>query len=152
MTALGVRKGLRGGSSSVTVRTLVALLALAAAAWFAVGAHQAQDTTQASAIVSSVTRLSAAQANSASDLLTSAAFLNPDRTVDLLRAQLDLDRGKVTSARRILKAVIRAEPKNLEAWLLMERASASDVRESLVANYVIEHFLAPPIPGTRTRP
>jgi len=127
---------------------LIVGLALAAAAWFAIGVRQAEGTTQAAAIISSAARLSPAQASQAAGLLSSAAFLNPDRQVDVLRGQLDAARGDMPGARRILTQVVNAEPKNLGAWIALWKASAPRSREFYAAAYAILH-LAPPVHGPR---
>ncbi len=125
---------------------LVVVFALAATAWFSIGVRQAEDTSQASTIVSSGAPISAAQASQASRLLDAAAFLNPDRVIDALRAQLEQDRGDLGAARTILKRLIKAEPDNLAAWLGLARASVHDLRDFYAAAFAIRH-LAPAVPA-----
>lgn len=121
------------------------LLALAAAGWYVVGIRQAHDVNRASAIVSGTGRLSAPQARRAAALLHSAEFINPDRQVDLLRAQLDRDQGDLRGARTILKRVVAAEPDNLQAWLLLARSSVGDRKDFTAAAHRIQ-LLFPPVP------
>lgn len=85
------------------------------AAWFAVGWVQAHDLGRAEALVSA-SRLSPGQARDAASLLNTAADLNPDRTVDITRAQLAAQQHDPARAVTILQAVTRAEPENLDAW------------------------------------
>jgi predicted Zn-dependent protease len=101
------------------IRALSLLVALAVAAWFVVGIRQAHDTAKAGAIVSGSAKLSSGQANGTASLLHAAAFLNPDTRVDILRAQLALDRGERRQAARILSSVVQKEPMNLQAWFLL---------------------------------
>ena len=61
-------------------------------------------------------RLTAAQAAEANSLLDSAGTLNPDRTVDVLRARVALLSNDRARATRILVGVLAAEPDNLDAW------------------------------------
>jgi len=52
-------------------------------------------------------------------LLQGAKLINPDRQVDILRAQLDDERGAKTQAEQILRHVVADEPMNLQAWDLL---------------------------------
>ncbi len=129
----------------MATRGALLVLALVMAAWFALGIRQAQDPNRASAIVTPGGRLTASQARQASNLLDAAGFLNPDRAVTVLRAELRADQGDLSGARRILKGVVRTEPQNLAAWLALARSSAGDLRDFYAAAYAIRH-LVPPVP------
>ncbi len=129
----------------MAARGALLILALLVAAWFAIGVRQAQDTNAASALVSPGGRLTVSQTRRASDLLDAAGFLNPDREVTVLRAELRADRGDLSGARRILKGVVKTEPQNLAAWLALARSSAGDLRDFYAAAYAIHH-LVPPVP------
>jgi predicted Zn-dependent protease len=104
------------------------VLALLAAAWFVLGAVQARDIDHATAAISAHPHPSARQAAQVTAWLDTASVLNPDRTVDLLRGQLDLARGRQAQAQRLMKAVTRAEPQNLNAWVALGRASSDNPR------------------------
>jgi predicted Zn-dependent protease len=109
-------------------RILVACFGVAACAWFVLGIGQAHDIDHVSSTVGGLTgqqRLTAQQASHASSLLDSADTLNPDRTVDLLRARVALLRGDRPEAKRILLGVVRAEPNNIDGWYGLA-TSASD--------------------------
>jgi predicted Zn-dependent protease len=109
-------------------RVLIACLGVLACAWFVLGIHQAHDTDRVTAIVGGLTgqqRLTAQQAAHANALLDSATTLNPDRTIDLLRARVALLRGDRPTAKRILLGVVTAEPDNIDAWYGLA-TSASD--------------------------
>ena len=112
-----------GPARSAAARTLIVIGALVVTAWFVVGARQASDTSRAAAIAGSSARLDAAQALRADSLLRDAAFLNPDREVQLLRAQVALARGERRQARQLAAGVTGAEPLNAEAWVALARAS-----------------------------
>jgi uncharacterized protein HemY len=129
---------------ALLARVLVLGLALVACGWYVVGIRQAHAVAQASAIVFEGGHITAAQARRASDLLSSARFLNPDRQVDVLRAEVKLERGQLPGARRILKRVVMAEPNNARAWLTLARASVHDVRDFYAAAFAI-HRLVPPV-------
>lgn len=98
------------------VRFVTLLLALAACAWFVVSIRQAEGTARAQAIVSANSTLTASQAQRADSLLRSARFLNPDRQVDILRAEVVAECGNLSEADSILFGVVRAEPMNVNAW------------------------------------
>lgn len=97
-------------------RAAAVLGALLVASWFALGVRQATSTEDAARIVSSLDRPSAARTARAARLLDHAGTLNPDRQVDLLRAQLDLQRGDRAAARRRVERVVGDEPDNIDAW------------------------------------
>ncbi len=122
--------------------TAIAAVALVVCAWFALGLRQAVATDQATAIISGNSGLSAGDARHASSLLGEAALLNPDSTVDVLRAQLAESRGDDRRAERILLNVLRREPMNITAWyaLASVAASAHDFRTTLLAVLHIGHL------------
>jgi predicted Zn-dependent protease len=105
------------------VRLAAVALAMLVCAWFVVGIRQAHDTTQAQAILSGSRSLDATQARQASSLLDSAAVLNPDEEVQVLRGRVALSRGDKARALPILLAVTRAEPRSREAWLWLAQAA-----------------------------
>jgi predicted Zn-dependent protease len=122
--------------------------ALVVCAWFALGIHQAKNTDAAAALVTGTSRLSPSQADHAASLLRSAKTLNPDRQVDVLRAELDLGQGNRAGARRILERVVAAEPQNALAWEWLARASSDDRAEFFIAAIHIR-VLVPPLPARR---
>lgn len=102
-------------------RAAAVAFAVAACVWFAIGVRQAHDVTVATNIVtSSHTPASLARASSA---LSSAAFLNPDQNVDILRGRVAIARGHVARAQQILRRVTEKEPLNLIAWIWFTGAS-----------------------------
>jgi hypothetical protein len=128
------------------IRTAIAVVALVVAAWFALGVRQARDTDHVAAAILALPRLSQAQANWLDSILAGAAFLNPDRQIDLLRSAVALASGHQPRAQRIAAGVTRAEPLNLQAWTQLARTShgASAIRalKQVAA-------LAPPVRGDR---
>lgn len=107
-------------------RILGALLALVVCAWFGLGVVQSRDVDRAAAIVGGSGRLTPAEAQQARSLLSRAGTLNPDRQVDLLRAQLEVREGDPAAARAILFRVLADEPLNINAWVALARASQGD--------------------------
>ena len=109
---------------SIVDRVAVLVVAVAAAAWFALGIRQSTDTSRASALITGASKLSAKEARRASSLLDSASTLNPDRTIDILRGQLAIDQGHNAAAVAMLESVASAEPQNLSAWVQLAYAAA----------------------------
>jgi predicted Zn-dependent protease len=107
----------------MVARIALGLVALVVAAWFALGTVQVRDTNRAAAIVAQGSRLSPAQVDRAHALLSSAATLNPDSGVDLLRSEVAYLRGQRGQATQILERVVGREPMNADAWLLLARAA-----------------------------
>jgi predicted Zn-dependent protease len=110
---------------SVLTRGAILVVAIVACAWFALGARQAHEITAATAIASSGPQLSASQAAHADSLLAAAGILNPDTQVDLLRAQVALERGDRRHALAIIRRVNTLEPDNALGWLWLERAASN---------------------------
>jgi predicted Zn-dependent protease len=106
-------------------RALAAAAAIVVCAWFALGIRQAHDTDAATAIVSGSAKLTAAQARRADSLLDGASTLNPDRQVDVLRAQVATKLGLKQRAEQILRPVVRGEPDNIVAWFAVVQAAPS---------------------------
>jgi predicted Zn-dependent protease len=127
----------------ISMRVGTGVLGLLAAAWFALGVYQSHAVSQATSIAAGPGRLTAAQARRADDLLHDAAALNPDRSSDVLRAQVALARGDAARARQILSGVVASEPQDLDAWIALARASSGVFHERQIA---LLHILklAPP--------
>lgn len=106
-------------------RFALLLLAVVACAWFVLSFEQARGTTGAETLIDSSNQLSAAQTHSAASLLSTARALNPDTTVDILRAQLDLDQNRRGQATRILEHVVHSEPQNVAAWAALAATTAN---------------------------
>jgi predicted Zn-dependent protease len=125
------------------LRLLVAALAVVLVAWFVLGARQARELGQASAIAQA-SSVSAGQARHADQLLDAAATLNPDREVTLTRAAIALDRNNIRRARTLIERVTAAEPENLVAWDLLVQASQGN-RRLLARAYLALTRLQPPV-------
>lgn len=110
----------------LAARGILLALALVSCAWFGLGVHQARDTGRASDLLSGRSSLTRAQAAQVSSLLRSAGTLNPDSQVDLLRSELLLVSHQRGRAVRTLEDVVRREPMNAEAWVLLARAAFPD--------------------------
>jgi predicted Zn-dependent protease len=125
-------------------RVAVAALSILAVAWFVLGARQAREISRATTIVGDPA-VSAGQARQVDQMLDSAATLNPDRQVMLLRAALSIDRNHTARARRILEQVTRLEPDNLTAWDLLVQMGGNDIQLRVKAFKRLAQ-LEPPVP------
>ncbi len=99
------------------VRVSAVGLAMLACAWLVIGISQAHDTTQAQAILSASRSLEATQGGHVGALLDSAAVLNPDEQVQVLRGRVALARGDKNLALPILLAVAQPALRSREPWL-----------------------------------
>jgi hypothetical protein len=109
-----------------SARAASAVVALVVCAWFALGVREARDTSKASALVSKPRFATAAEAREVRSLLHDARLLNPDEELNILRGRLALQRRDQRLARQIFAEVTRSEPRNLEGWLWLAHASASN--------------------------
>jgi hypothetical protein len=107
------------------LRALLALFAIMACAWFAIGVRQARDVDHATALLSAGSRISHRNAAQVASLLAGAQLLNPDQEVNVLRAQLADERGDRPLAERILRQVVAAEPTNAVAWVQLARSATN---------------------------
>lgn len=107
------------------LRVLPLVFAVVVCAWFALGIRQAHDTASASSSLSSSTRLTAAQAKHLDSILDEAGFLNPDREVSLLRAQVARQRRQLAKAQSIILRVVHDEPLNVEAWFALGQVATN---------------------------
>jgi predicted Zn-dependent protease len=98
------------------LRPALLLAAVLACVWFVIGVRQAHEVDAASNVITAGQQ-SPSQLRGAASQLHAAAFLNPDRAVDILRGRVAIEQRRLAQARRILGAVVRAEPQNLEGWI-----------------------------------
>jgi predicted Zn-dependent protease len=107
------------------LRVPAALFAIVVCVWFALGVRQARDVDHATALISAGSHISHTDATRAASLLRSAGQLNPDRQVDVLRAQLADARGDRPAAERILRGVVSDEPNYALAWVQLARSATN---------------------------
>jgi predicted Zn-dependent protease len=130
----------------VIARAAAALVALLVCAWFAIGVGQSVSTSRATALIASGKRLTAQQVGRARSLISSAAFLNPDLGIELLRGQLASNEGRKAAAERVFESVTRREPLNLAGWVELAYAAgaAGDIRTALIAGrHIIQLYPKP---------
>ncbi len=104
------------GTRAITL--LGAAFAAAACLWFALGWHQAKSTDAAAAQLLATPHPTARQIDHMKSLVASAGRLNPDREPAMLSADLLERAGKSAAALRAVTKLTRAEPENVEYWIL----------------------------------
>lgn len=115
-------------------RLLTGIVALVACAWFVLGIQQAHQTAAASTVLNNANGpLPARQAATVASELSSAATLNPDRQLTILRAALALQQGDRSRSTQLLKGVVAHEPDNIAAWVALANSdhAASEVKLAL---------------------
>jgi predicted Zn-dependent protease len=123
------------------VRIVVIGGCLIVCAWFVLGIRQAHDIARVTTIVSGLNgqqRLTAAQAAQANSLLDSADTLNPDSTVNVLRARVALLRNDRAKATRILERVVAGEPQNLDAWYGIATSASDGATVNLALGHIAQ--------------
>jgi predicted Zn-dependent protease len=127
------------------VRAAILLLAAAAIAWLAVAIAASRSQDELRDLVQATERPTAADVARA-DELRRAAERTPGSRPALMEATLRLKGGDTAGARRILEGVVRDEPDNGEAWLLLARATEeSEPARSAQARARVRE-LAPSVP------
>jgi hypothetical protein len=105
-------------SQHVLVRSLVAVAALVAIAWLAIGLRatvleeKGRDALERG-------NLTAGELTDALDDLRDAAFANPGTAPSLIEARLLAADGRPDAALAVAEEVVADEPENLEAWALV---------------------------------
>lgn len=103
----------------------VAALAVAACAWFVLGVVQVNSQSDATALIDGGGTPSRAQTAEILRELDSAGTLNPDRNIDLLRAQAEVRARESAIALPLMRRVVSAEPRNVDAWIVLGFAAQS---------------------------
>lgn len=109
----------------LAARVPAVLVAIIVAGWFGLGTQQTHSLNAAEAILANANGLNRGQARHVSSLLSSAATLNPDRQVDVLRGDLASIEGHRAPAARIFLAIVHSEPQNVVAWYDLANATAN---------------------------
>jgi hypothetical protein len=101
-------------------------MALAVCAWFALGIRESHQIAVATRILDAPGQPSPRALSDAAGELRGASFLSPDQQVDILRGRVAIKRGQTALASRLLAAVTRNEPLNLEGWIWFTGANLAD--------------------------
>jgi Flp pilus assembly protein TadD len=100
-------------------RLAIAALAVAACAWFVIGVIQTDNENRATALIQGGGTPTASQTAQIEHWLDRAGTLNPDRNIDLLRAQAEVRAGQSAKALALMQRVVREEPRNADAWIVL---------------------------------
>jgi cytochrome c-type biogenesis protein CcmH/NrfG len=103
-------------------RVLAAALAAVVCAAFAIGIRQAISVNAVSALLATRHGLTPSQQRSAASELRSAAFGYPGEDVQILAAQVAIREHRYTRAKLIAESINRAEPDNLQGWIVLAAA------------------------------
>jgi predicted Zn-dependent protease len=107
----------------IAVRAGIVVLAVAAIAWLGAGLAATRAQDDLSHLVAVTEHPTARQIARAADLRRDAERWVPGRRPSLLEATLRGKAGDVAGAVRLLQQVVRDEPENGEAWLLLAQAA-----------------------------
>jgi hypothetical protein len=129
------------------LRLTLAAFAVVACAWFVLGIVQSHDQSRADALIHQPGTPTPAQTARILSLLHGAAALNPDRNIDLLRAQAQTRGGQAAAAERDMKQVVRDEPMNVDAWIVLGLAAGQRDPATASLARARERELAPPVPA-----
>ncbi len=127
-------------------RLAIAALAVAACAWFVIGVIQSDNESRATAAINGGGTPTPAQTAQIEHWLDSAGTLNPDRNIDLLRAQAEVRAGQSAKALALMKRVVRDEPRNADAWIVFGFAAQSQSPALARLAHAEVLKLAPPVP------
>jgi predicted Zn-dependent protease len=127
-------------------RFAIAALAAAACAWFVIGVIQSNNESRATALIDGSGAPTPAQTAQIQDWLDTAGTLNPDRNIDLLRAQAAVRAGQSAKALVLMKRVVRDEPRNADAWIVFGFAAQAQSPALARMAHAQVLKLAPPVP------
>jgi hypothetical protein len=122
-------------------------VALVMCAWFALGAIQTRDQDRAAALINTFVSPSPAVTEHILGLLDTAGTLNPDRNIDLLRAQALVRAKRVRAGIAAALSVARAEPHNANAWIVLGFAAQHDPTLARLAREQLQKLVPPVAPA-----
>ena len=130
-------------------RVVLVLVATLLVAWFAVLWRDARIGENAADRVFNQPGMSSAEFARALDELRQAELLNPGEEWTTLRAAALVLRDKPAAA-RLAQSVVRREPDNLEAWVVVLNASRGRDRQRAAEALAQVRRLSPPLPNGQT--
>jgi hypothetical protein len=129
---------------AAVARGLLLLVALGLALWFVVLARDAAIGSGAAARVHSHPDMSASEWDHAMDDLRRAELLDPGTDWDVNRAAYLILRDRAAAA-RVAAGVVEREPDNLDAWVVLLKATQGrDERQAARARAEIRRLNPPP--------
>jgi hypothetical protein len=107
----------------MVLRGALVLVALLALGWFGVLYRDRRVGQAAADVIFYEPRLPAAEFDRQMERLRDARLLDPDRYWELTRARYFLLRDRPVRALRTANGLVREEPDNLDAWIVVHEAS-----------------------------
>jgi hypothetical protein len=104
----------------MAIRLGLLTVAVIVCAWFALGIRASHDSGVATGLLQAHNNLTAAEAARARSEIANAEALNPDQNLEILRAQVAFHSGNVAAAISIAKTIVKREPLNVSAWVVLE--------------------------------
>jgi hypothetical protein len=135
------------GKPSLLARVALLAVAVIACAWFALGALQVHALNRATALLPQNSNVSPPLAQAIAHQLDRAGTLNPDRSVDILRAELYIHAGDRPAAERLIKRIVHDEPDNVDAWFVLQIASFPRDPATVELARQRQRELDPPVPA-----
>jgi predicted Zn-dependent protease len=108
----------------LALRAVLITIAVAACAWFALAIRSSHEVDRVSSELALAAKITPAQAHSYDQALDQAATLDPDQTIETNRAEVALHAGNPGAALVIAQRVVKREPDNPYAWLLVRVLAA----------------------------
>ena len=129
----------------MVARSVLLLVALAAAGWLASSYPGARDEARADEIRPGPDgRLTPAQIATAIDLLTTAQRARPDSTLRPRLSGMHLSAGRPERAAALVRELTEREPENVTAWTVLALALAETDPEGARRAQERQRALAPP--------
>jgi hypothetical protein len=111
---------MRDDAAVLVLRALLITVAIAACAWFALGIRSSHDADKVNSMIGHATSITMAQARADDQALNDAELLDPDQSLEELRAEVALHAGDHAAALAIAKQVVSRESQNPYDWLLLK--------------------------------
>jgi tetratricopeptide repeat protein len=135
---------------AVVARAVLAAVAVLVLAWVGVLMRDFEVARIAGNEILHGRNLSDARFDRDIERVEAADFLTPDATWEQARAQYYFSRGRLRQAARVAEALVRREPENIEAWVVLFRANQEiDPRRSARAEAEVKRL--DPFAGSRSR-
>jgi len=130
----------------VALRAAVAVLAIVAVAWLALG-YRSTDLSEDGERLAARPDQTPAQVREAEDTLERARFLSPDTRPLLVEGLLLATHGRYDEGVGLLERAVRREPDNVVAWgILAQATQRRDAPRAREARAEIRR-LSPPVEG-----
>jgi hypothetical protein len=139
---------MRDDAAVLVLRALLITAAVAACVWFALGVRSSHEFDKVNSLIAHATSITQAQAHADDQALNDAEVLDPDQSLEQLRAEVALHAGDHSAALAIAKRIVSREPQNPYDWLLLRVLSAQiDPALNRLAQLRVTQLVPPPGAG-----